>query len=297
MQLKIKLNQLEEIEGIASEYPYILHRTNLAETKVPWHWHEELEFCYIRRGSVKLTTTNENYIFHAGEAYFINTNILCTMERVDSTEDTFMDSHLFHSVFLSGHFRSIFETKYMEPVLKNKKLEILAIRGENSNQKEILSRLKKAAALQNSSNTEFQTRNLFSEIWLLLLEEAKHTEKNSVPVKSMNQERIQTMLSFIQQNYSEKISLEDIASSAAISKRECLRCFQQSIHQTPFEYLLDYRIEIAEKLLKTTNNSIIEIAMQAGFSSEAYFCKIFKKINSMTPGSYRKKYQLSSFIA
>lgn len=290
MIIKVKTNQLEEIEGITPEYPYVLHQTNLAETKVPWHWHEELEFCYIKSGTVKLSTTTGSEIFHTGEAYFINTNTLSTVERQNLTEDAYIDSHLFHSIFLSGHFRSVYETKYLEPILKNKKLEILAIRGENQRQKDILHKLRKIASLQDKENTEFQTRNLFSEIWLLLLDEAKDFEKNSAPVKFVNQERIQTMLSFIQQNYAQKIFLDDIAASAAIGKREALRCFQNSIHQTPFEYLLDYRIETAEKLLKTTNHSIVEIALQTGFTSEAYFCKVFKKRNNMTPGAYRKKY-------
>lgn len=290
MYIKVKTNQLEEIEGITSEYPYVMHHTNLAETRIPWHWHEELEFCYVKSGTVKLTTTSGSFLFQPGEAYFINTNILCTMEPLSYQEDAFIDSHLFHSVFLSGHFHSIFETKYMEPVLKNKKLEFLAIRGENQRQKDILYKLRQAAALQNHTNTEFQTRNLFSEIWLLLLEEALASEKNSVPVKLINQERIQTMLSFIQSNFADKISLEDIAASVSIGKREALRCFQNSIHQTPFEYLLAYRIEIAEKLLKTTNHSIVEIALQSGFNNEAYFCKVFKKMTGMTPGTYRKKH-------
>ncbi|MCU6698236.1 hypothetical protein [Laedolimicola ammoniilytica] len=72
------------------------------------------------------------------------------------------------STFLAGHFKSIFETKYLEPVLQNKKLDILELRGTNENQQKILVKLRAAARLQNELDTEFQTRNLFSEIWLLL---------------------------------------------------------------------------------------------------------------------------------
>ena len=288
MKITVNANQLEEIEGLTSEYPYTMHQTNLKETKVPWHWHEELEFCYIRSGAVRLTTTNQGYLFKEGEAFFINTNVLCTMEPVNK-EDTFLDSHLLHPIFLGGHFRSIYETKYLEPILKNKNLEVLEIRSQNQRQKKILAKLKRAAALQDLENTEFQTRNLFSDIWLLLLQEAEE-EKTGLPAKGVNQDRIQTMLSFIHQNYSRKISLEEIAASAAIGKRECLRCFKSSIRKAPFSYLLEYRITAAEKLLRTTADSVGEIAMRTGFSNEAYFCKMFKKIKGETPGTYRKKY-------
>ena len=47
------------------------------------------------------------------------------------------------------------------------------------------------------------------------------------------------MLAYIQANYAEHMSLSDIAASAAISTRERTRCFKNTIHKTPFEYLMD----------------------------------------------------------
>ena len=99
------------------------------------------------------------------------------------------------------------------------------------------------------------------------------------------------MLTFIRQNYREKLSLEDIARSASISKSECLRCFRTSIDRSPFEYLQDYRIEIAERLLRSTDDSVLDIALQTGFSNSAYFGKIFREVHGISPGVYRKRYQ------
>lgn len=285
MKIRLKDNQLEEIEGLSSEYPYVYHYANLSSTKIPWHWHEELEFNYVVSGTVKLITPNETYLFHKNEGFFINSNVLCTMEQ---EQPAVMDSHLFHPVFLYGHFKSVFATKYVEPVLQNKKLEILEIRGVNRRQREMLVKLKGAAYLQKRKDTEFQTRNLFSEIWLLLLEEMKQQEYREAPDTRMSQERIQSMMAFIQQNYQEKISLEDIALSASVSKRECLRCFRNCIHKTPFEYLQDHRIEMAKRLLRTTDLPAIQVGLQTGFSNGAYFGKIFKSVCGQTPGEYRK---------
>ena len=84
-------------------------------------------------------------------------------------------------------------------------------------------------------------------------------------------------------------SLEDIAESAAISDRECLRCFQASIHQSPVEYLIEYRVRAAAKLLETTDRPITEIAMATGWSSSSYFTKMFRRIYGKTPNEYRKE--------
>lgn len=204
-RIKLKENQLEEIEGLTSEYPYVLHRTALPETNIPWHWHEEFEFVYIVRGSLKLNTSSQSYVFHQNEAFFINSNVLCSMECENEHKSVLCDSHLFHPVLLSGHFRSVFETKYIEPVSKNQKLEILEIRGRSEGQQRILAKLRKLAALQSEEHAEFPTRNLLSEIWLLLLEEMQALNLRDVPAKSLHQERIQTMMSYIHQHHREKL--------------------------------------------------------------------------------------------
>lgn len=289
MEIRVRGNQLEEIEGLYADYPYVYHYADLKVTDIPWHWHEELEFDYVVSGKVKLVTANKSCEFGKNEAFFINSNVLCTMENVNGSEPAVLDSHLFHPIFLGGHFKSRFSTKYLDPVLQNKNLDILEIRGGTGRQREILTKLKQAAYMQKTEDTEFQTRNIFSDIWLLILEEIKEVESRQMPVKQISQDRIQTMMSFIQQNYQNKVSLADIALSAAVSKRECLRCFQQCISTTPYEYLMDYRTEMAARLLKTTDAPVTWVAEQTGFSNSAYFGKIFKKAKGLTPGEYRKK--------
>ena len=287
MKLKLTNSQMEEIEGITPEYPYAYHHVNMEKTTIPWHWHEEVEFGYVVIGKEEISTTGKTYYFQEGEGYFINTNVLATMKNV---EKCITDSHLCHSTFLGGHFRSVFETKYINPVLQNRKIELIELRGTTKNQQKILNKLRQASVLQQESDTEFQTRNLFSEIWLLLLEEIRQMDEISSSVSTVNQERLLTMMSYIQENYQEKVSLKHIASSAMISPREALRCFQNGIHETPFEYLIEYRIEIAKKLLKSTKLSITEVAQETGFSSSAYFSKIFKRECNMTPLEYRKQF-------
>ena len=175
--------------------------------------------------------------FEKGEGFFINTNVLCSMENQEHCQ---IDSHLLNSTFLAGHFKSIFETKYLEPVLQNKKLDILELRGTNENQQKILAKLRAAARLQNEPDTEFQTRNLFSEIWLLLGKEIALFNYGERPVQTIRQERLVQMLAFIHHHYPKKLSLE-------------------------------------------------EIAMATGFSSAAYYGKVFREACKMTPGAYRKE--------
>ena len=284
MKLHIHNNQMEEIEDINNEYPYVYHYVDLSKTLVPWHWHEALEFGYVVDGEVKVSTTAQHQTFKKGEAFFINGNVLTTMVN---KENCVIESHLFYPVLLAGHFKSVYETKYLNPVTQNRNLDLFAVRGQNETQKQIVKKLQQLALYQKQQDVEFQTRNILSEIWLLLLEELKNTQLNNVQPK--NQERILNMVSFVQENYAEKLTLEDIAQSASVSTRECLRCFKTVLQRSPMEYLIEYRVQAASKLLENTDMSISDIALHTGWQSSAYFAKIFKRIKGKTPIEYRKK--------
>lgn len=286
MKLRIQSNQMEDVEGLHNEYPYAYHYADLEKTAVPWHWHEAMEFNLVIEGCVKVSTPAKTLTFQKGEAFFINSNILAAME---GQPNCIMDSHLFHPVFLSGHFKSIFETKYISPVTQNRHLELIPLRPDSEVQNALIGKLRLLSRLQTQENTEFQTRNILSEIWLLLLEVIRSAD-DSVYTSAKNQDRILSMLAFIQEHFAEKLTLEQVAASAAISTRECLRCFQSSIRQSPMEYLMDYRIQQAKKLLENTDLTVTEVALRCGFNSNAYFAKQFHKLCGKTPSGYRKAF-------
>lgn len=285
MKLRIQSNQMEEVEGLHNEYPYTYHYVDLSKTAVPWHWHEALELNLVLEGSVKVCTPAHVLTFQKGEAFFINSNILASM---GGQPDCIMDSHLFHPVFLSGHFKSVFETKYVSPVTQNRHLELVPLRPASGTQQKLISKLRQLSVLQAQTDTEFQTRNLLSEIWLLLLEAIRSAD-SSVYTVAKNQDRILSMLAFIQENYAEKLTLEQIAAAAAVSTRECLRCFRTCIRQSPMEYLMDYRIQAAKKFLESTDLTVTEIALRCGFNSSSYFTKQFHRLCGKTPAAYRKE--------
>lgn len=287
MKLRIRNNQMEEIEGLHNEYPYTYHHVDLEKTAVPWHWHEALEFNLVLEGTLRVCTPSKVITLQKGDAFFINSNILCAME---GQPDCVMDSHLFHPVFLSGHFKSVFETKYINPITQNRHLELVPFYMNTEAHRGLIGKLRQLGHLQKQSDNEFQTRNLLSEIWLLLLEVLRSADDN-IFSPGKNQDRILSMLSFIQENFSEKLTLEQIAASAAVSTRECLRSFRTSIRQSPMEYLMDYRIQSAKKLLESTDKGITDIALLCGFNSSSYFTKQFHKLCGKTPVAYRKEFR------
>ena len=101
--------------------------------------------------------------------------------------------------------------------------------------------------------------------------------------------RVLDMLSYIQMHYTEEIHLEQIASSASLSPRSCLRCFKNIIGASPMQYIIDLRIRKARQLLIQTDLSILEISASYGFQGQSYFIKTFRQKTGTTLLKFRKQ--------
>lgn len=119
-------------------------------------------------------------------------------------------------------------------------------------------------------NSESQIRNLLSQAWMALAQEIENQMQKEVTPSFYIQERTKTMLSFIHQHYSEKITINDMAEHVGVLVRECIRSFKNTFHQTPMDYLISYRIEQAKRLFKETEEPITNIVFQTGFQTSAY---------------------------
>ncbi len=107
--------------------------------------------------------------------------------------------------------------------------------------------------------------------------------------KSFTAQHYKKVLDYITVNYGNNILLEDMAAIADLSTSHFSRLFKQTIGQSPYQFLMTYRIEQAKKMLDTPNALMIDVAMNCGFSDQAHFSRVFKKIEGVTPKKYRRK--------
>jgi AraC family transcriptional regulator, melibiose operon regulatory protein len=85
------------------------------------------------------------------------------------------------------------------------------------------------------------------------------------------------------------LTLEELALSCNISKSECCRFFKKVMRQSPFEYLLRYRIQKSvPPLLMGQELNITEISESTGFASASYYSEIFRRLMYCSPTEYRK---------
>lgn len=280
-------NSVETIDGITPAFPYAMHKRDLTNFVVPWHWHEELEFNYAFRSTITIETLHHTYIAHQGDAYFINTNVMERKFKAPGQQTVIEHAHLFHPQILSGHFRSIFETKYLAPILNQRELEVLIIREGTPLGKDFLRILRQLTELAQGPDREMEIRNKLSEGWLILMKIVKNQQKNLMDQPVESEVRIRSILNYLHTNFTERITLESIANQVGLSSKECSRIFQRYFQESPIDYLIQYRIDQSKQMLLETNDSITDIALNTGFSNSSYFAKMFKEHTQQTPRKFR----------
>lgn len=103
------------------------------------------------------------------------------------------------------------------------------------------------------------------------------------------QNHITKILDFIEQNYDKNININTVSETYGLSRSRTYKVFKEYLNISPMEYLIDYRLNKACLLLKTTDMAIYEIGIAVGFKDIIHFSKIFKKKIGVPPTEYRKQ--------
>lgn len=275
------------------DFPIASYDDRLCLNPVPWHWHEELEAGIVCQGSMLLGYGEEQRMVHAGEGFFINSSVLHGCWDQEHT-DCRIHSAVFHMRLISGTQDSIYYQKYLHRVLHYQLSSGLILSPQIPWQSAVLQHIDAAwqSMEQGDTGYEFEVREHFSQILLLLYRNLPVHTPASDSHMQQNTQRIKIMLQFIHAHFHEKITVSEIAESAAISESECLRCFQSTIHITPNRYLRQYRIQQASYLLVSTSEKISSIAHSCGFEDMSFFAKTFREWKGESPSAYRE-HQLS----
>lgn len=291
--LRLDERQQEIISFYSPEFQY--HNPEAVLTRqrtVRWHWHPALEFVHVLEGDALFSLPHIEVIVPEGAILILNSEVSHSACALDSDVPAYYHTHMISAELLAGGVGSFIKTKFFDPIMRCSELPYHLITKDMPIHAEACRLFEEAfhAADDKDYLMELKIRQNLTQLWLIFIEATRETWENYTPKNDYRSERIKLMLAFIQQNCTEKLTLEQIAASAGISTRECLRCFQTMLKTTPIEYLNECRVRRAADILQSGKSNMTEIALECGFSSASYFCRMFKKITGQSPTRYRNTY-------
>lgn len=144
-------------------------------------------------------------------------------------------------------------------------------------------------AKAKDQNDKIRQHILVLEIITLLVEKLENQSDLYIEKHDEISELITSISEYIDYNYSKPITLDEISSLTHYNKTYLSSLFKKKIGITIFEYLKNVRLQHCLYEIKTTDKTIVDIALDNGFANIQSFNKLFKEVYQMTPLQYRKK--------
>lgn len=95
------------------------------------------------------------------------------------------------------------------------------------------------------------------------------------------------VLDFVADRFGGPITIEDMARVAGLSPAHFSRLFKEVLGDSPYQFVMDYRVEQAKRMLGERGRPMIDIALACGFADQAHFSRVFKRLTGKTPGAFR----------
>lgn len=259
----------------------------------PQHNHEFVEAIYVLKGNMVNIINDEEINMHKGDILFLNRNISHSIKATDKNDlavNFFIKPNFFHESLLMIREDNIIKT-FIINVLKNQEKcgQFLLfktdgiIQIQNTLENLIFSLITNRKLKENDIN-----KKLIGILFLYLMQTDLQLQKN---VKSNNETKFAKIIQdYIDTEYT-TATLYEISDRLNMTIFQTSKLIKNEFGQTFKEMLQNKRFQMAEKLLIKTELSIYDIMLNIGYENSSYFHRKFKKIFSLSPAEYRRKYK------
>ena len=262
----------------------IYHIENAGRSfQIPVHWHDEFEIIYVKSGLLTVSISGESYIGKAGDAFVVSPGNLHLMGSQTGTVDYF--TFLFPLKYISFRTDDMLDDKLLEPLNSG---HLMICPRVKDTAKELCEQLieiyeEKKDESVSKITTQVRTKIILLQFILEMWKKGFVIENDTSGRNIVEKE----MVSYIQQNFTGKISLKEFGEQFHLSEKYISRYFKEHFHITLSQYITYLRLENAKQLLQDTDLSVTETAMQSGYQNVSYFIRSFKKTYGISPLKYR----------
>ena len=296
-------------------FPCAIYRTQFVGkgTLVKHHWHDEAEILYFSGGKFRLEINMESFFVDSKCLYFINPGELHSI--ISESEDRhWEDAVVFSPGIISFDSYDEAQIRLIRPIQNGKLLFPRCLLPEqpafpliqdafmdimHSFGKPLPEDVSMDGAAVSDVNAIFDgvTSQLYIKASLLRILAVLSDFHLLLPTEKdidKRVESIKTVLSFIRDRYKDKLYISDLAKQVNLNEQYFCRFFKKAIGRSPMEYLNEYRIQQARRLLEETDLPVMEVCLECGYNNLGNFLREFRHLTGTTPLQYRKLADASS---
>lgn len=292
-------------------FPCAIYRTHSVGkgVLVKHHWHEEAEILYFSGGKFRLEINMESFPAYSECLYFINPGELHSI-ITESSDSHWEDAVVFSPSILNFDSYDEAQIHLLKPIQNGRLLlprcltpahpAFAPIRSAFQDIMHSFGPMAPENETQGTGsllNSAFITSDLTSQLYiksslLYILATLSRHQLFAPTEKNLNKrvESIKTALAYIKDNYHNKIYIADLAGQVNLNEQYFCRLFKKAIGCSPIEYINEYRIKQAKRLLEETDLQVTEICLECGYNNLGNFLQEFRKRTETTPLQYRKHF-------
>ena len=291
----MNLNEYQNYREIKShttaEFPYNTYLCSIPQDfpSVPLHWHAELELIVINKGKGVVSADLEKRSVSSGDIILIRPGQLHSIEQEPGHVMEYENIILKPELLASGT-DDLCAVRFIYPFINGEIPSETFLTPVLPYYNDIYECIRKIDRLCDARTEGYQlaVKGLLFQFFYLLISNRQKKETPSVS-RTKSLEKMKTILKYVEEHYAEHITIDDMAELTFYSKSHFMKFFKQHMGMGFIEYLNGYRLTMAERLLNSTDASVLEIAEQSGFDNLSYFNRIFKKKYGMPPGKWRRQ--------
>ena len=281
----MRLSEHHERENRGSpDFPISYYGVNAWHPRyvMPLHWHLEFELMKVKKGKVLLYLNNEETEVNAGESALVSCGVLHRAEPDSGAE---YDSVVFDLKMLCVKGGKI--AAFILPIVNGD----LALKKAKFLEGDEVTKCVENVCDELRDRRDFFELRVYSELSRLFYELYQtgcvtNYDKNTKT--GQRRRMISELLEYIEQNYTERITLDELAKVSGTNEKYLCRFFKEFTGYAPIDYINRLRIERACQQISVENCNVITAAYDAGFNDNSYFSKIFKRYKGITPMEYKK---------
>lgn len=254
---------------------------------VPLHWHEELEMIVIKNGSGRIQVDFRTYHVHQGDLVTILPGQLHAVERSNGGRMEY-ENIIFKAEFLaSASAVPLLYEKFLSPMIAGTHPIPAHLNQSHASCHAVQRCIAQIDHLCDARPFGYQlaVQGLLLQIVYYLLNTP--TDLRAPASESKNMDKLRAILRYVEEHYAERISLQEAADLTYYSKSYFMKFFRHMLGVSFVEYVNEYRLTMAARLLHTGNWSVADAAGTCGFENLSHFHRLFKRKYHMTPYQYK----------
>ena len=256
------------------------------------HWHADLEFILVKKGNMTYNINGELIELSENNGIMVNSRQIHHGFSANHNECEFICAVLSPELLQGNEW---FYHNYIEHITENASFPYLYL-AHDSWQAAILEKIDKLYdtfgkgddSAPADEQSYFELIKAFCSIMEILYERLPPAQQ-AIKRESSEIISLKNMITYVEEHFTEHITLEDISSAGACCKSRCSMLFKKYLRDTPISYITKLRLRKSLAALLESDSRITDIAYEYGFGGASYYCEAFRKYYGISPLKYKKK--------